>query len=126
MKVNCPLSYDENGNLEVLVSTGFGAGWSTWNAWGINLAVDKRIIDFFKANLNPYDHLNQTVTDSKLNEFIHSIGYTGNFYFGGFYDCRIRKVSPGTMFKIREYDGAERIEVFDDSDWFTVKKQGEQ
>lgn len=35
--------YNENDELGVLISVGFGAGWSTWNDEG--LAYDKRIIE---------------------------------------------------------------------------------
>ena len=50
LKDGIELSYTNDGDVEILVSPGFGAGWSTWNDLGV--AVDKRIVDFFKENCN--------------------------------------------------------------------------
>ena len=40
--------YNENDELGVLVSYGYGAGWSTWN--DKKLAYDKRIVEKFLDN----------------------------------------------------------------------------
>lgn len=128
------LSYTEDGqNIEVLVSAGYGAGWSTWEG-GIEYAVDKRIIDFFKAHMDEDGYLSNpffdddedetteiTVEEDDLRDFFTSIGYNGrHLYFSGLYDCKIVTVPVGTKFRIAEYDGAERIEIFSEDDWFTA------
>ena len=37
--------YNENGELGVLISTGFGAGWSSWNC--DEIAFDKRVVEYW-------------------------------------------------------------------------------
>lgn len=90
--------YNENGELGVLISVGFGAGWSTWN--NENLAYDKRIIEKWL----------EKVTSREMSDYLESIGY-GRPYMGGYNDLRLRFVPRGTMFCIHEYDGAESIET---------------
>ena len=119
-------SYDENGYLEVLVSYGYGAGWSTWDgSENIDLATDKRIVDFVKSDAFKNNDIQAT------REFFKTLGISifdsdeddedddkyEHIYGGGFFDCRIVKVKPGSLFRIKEYDGAESIEYFDENNW---------
>lgn len=90
--------YNENGELGVLISVGFGAGWSTWN--DENLAYDKRIIEKWL----------EKVTSREMSDYLKSIGY-GSPYMGGYGDLRLRFIPRGTMFCIHEYAGAEPIET---------------
>ena len=47
LRKDIELSYDKDGKIEVLVTDDYGAGWSTWDYDNkLNIAVDKRIIDF--------------------------------------------------------------------------------
>lgn len=105
--------YYKDGKLAILVSKGYGAGWSTWNTYGIDLAIDRRIIEVYmetkaygrKANLE------------SLCEWLDSIGYK-DIYMGGWNDLEIVWVDEGFTFRIDEYDGAESIEILDISeDW---------
>ena len=90
--------YNENGELGVLVSYGFGAGWSTWN--DEELAYDKRIIEKWLEN----------VTSKEMCDYVESLGYRRP-YMGGYYDLHLEFVPKGTMFCIHEYDGAESVET---------------
>ena len=90
--------YNENGELGVLISVGFGAGWSTWN--DTEIAYDKRIIEKWL----------EKATSDEMCDYIESLGYRRP-YMGGYYDLRLRFVPRGTMFCIHEYDGAESIET---------------
>ena len=96
--------------MKVLISPGFGAGWSTWNELG--MATDVRIIDAFEHG----------VSEDEMKQLCVDLGYTGGFegttpFMGGFDELEIVEVPAGKLFQIREYDGSEYIEVFDDSDW---------
>lgn len=91
--------YNMRDELGVLVSPGFGVGWSTWNAPG--LAYDRRIVEKFLI-----DH----PSVSKMEEFLHTIGYS-NVYMGGYNQLTIEWIPRGTMFCIHEYDGSESIET---------------
>ena len=42
--------YEKDGKIGVLVSHGFGAGWSTWGS--DELAYDKRVVEFWLSHKN--------------------------------------------------------------------------
>lgn len=89
--------YNKNGELGVLISVGWGAGWSTWNN-DKELAYDKRIVDKWL----------EKVTSDEMCDYIESLGYKRP-YMGGYGDLRLVFVPRGTMFCIHEYDGYESI-----------------
>jgi len=99
---------NEHGQVGVLISSGFGAGWSTWNDdYGMDLALDKRIIEKFI-------HLSENVEDysqakKEMEEFLTSIGYE-KVYCGGLEGLYLAFVDKGTPIRIDEYDGAETLE----------------
>lgn len=108
--------YNKEGKIAVLVSPGYGAGWSTWSSeYGLSLATDKRIVEKFleckKADgllkkIDRYD----SAEEKELEEWLASIGYP-KVYVGGFADIVIKWVSPGTAIRIYEYDGYETLET---------------
>lgn len=90
--------------MKVLISPGYGAGWSTWE--GAGLATDARLIEAFERGISALE----------MQELCADLGY-GDVYMGGFKNLTVVEVPKGTIFRIKEYDGFESIEVFDDSDW---------
>ena len=88
--------------MKVLISPGYGAGWSTWNS--PEMAVDERLIEAFENG----------ISEEGMKQLCEELGYES--YMGGFEDLEIVEVPRGSLFKIRVYDGYESIEVFDDSD----------
>lgn len=90
--------YNENGDLGVLISYGFGAGWSTWN--DISIAIDKRVIE---------KYLEKPSSD-EMEEYLNTIGYEDT-YMGGYSNLELEFIPKGTMFCIHEYDGAESIKT---------------
>lgn len=90
--------------MKVLISPGYGAGWSTWE--GTRLATDVKIIDAFERG----------VSQEEMHELCADLGY-GDVYMGGFKNLRIVEIPKGTIFRIREYDGYESIEFLDSSEW---------
>ena len=95
--------YDDQGLVAVLISPGFGAGWSTWGDEGQRegMLFDSRLVDYIL----------QTGTEG-LGEYAESLGYTG--YTGGAEDIRIEWLEPGVRFFVDEYDGSESLRTFDD------------
>lgn len=96
--------------MKVLISPGFGAGWSTWNEPG--MATDVRIIDAFERGIG----------EKEMKQLCIDLGYTGGFegtepYMGGFEQLEIIDVPEGTLFRIDEYDGSESIVTFEEEDW---------
>lgn len=90
--------------MKVLISPGYGAGWSTWE--GAGLATDARLIKAFERGISALE----------MQELCADLGY-GDVYMGGFKNLTIIEVPKGTIFRIKEYDGFESIEVFDESAW---------
>lgn len=104
------VSYRGLEGVEVLVSSGFGAGWSTWNE--PELAYDKRVVDLFKK-------YGPKITDEQeetIAEAIHAMGYDTP-YMGGWKCIHIEVVPCALYWRIDEYDGAETLEIFDSRDW---------
>ena len=99
--------------MKVLISPKFGAGWSTWNCKEI--AIDKDLIAAFESGC----------TEEEMVELCDKKGYCdslGNsIYTGGFVDLVVKEVPKGSLFKIREYDGSEVIEIFNEKGWFLAE-----
>ena len=109
LKKDLEFSYN-NGLIEVLISCGYGAGWSTWNNnYSINLAVDKRIIDYYKKNKE------RKLGKNEIEKFLSSIGYEG-VYCGGWNKMAIETVPPNCKFRIDEYDGAESLIIYENDE----------
>lgn len=106
--------------VEVLISPHFGAGWSTWadnEKDGKTLATDPKIIAKFKQ-LHTSD-LDIDEQRTMMKEFLKK-EFGIDQYMGGYDHLKIVCVPKGVYFKIREYDGNERIEVFDSERWMIM------
>lgn len=90
----------------VLVSPGFGAGWSTWNE--VEIAYDKRVIEYWLNH--KYEN------EQAVHDFMESIGYP-NIYCGGWKRMKLEWVPKGIKWRIDEYDGSECIIYYEDVRW---------
>ena len=97
--------FKKDGKTAVLVSPGFGAGFSTWNK--PEMAVDFDLVEAFLSG------------DKTRFAYILLEKYE-NAYDGGVEDLEVQWVDEGKKFRIDEYDGNESIEVFDEEVWFTA------
>lgn len=94
------------GKVGVLVSPGFGAGFSTWGAP-------------IEAIFNPT--LIGLVENEKWQEAIDFVAETWeDVYTGGVQDLEVEWIPEGTKFQITEYDGSESIWFLEDIDWITA------
>jgi len=96
-----------NGKVAVLYSPGFGAGWYTWNQCLPELIFSPAIVNLVIEE--KFDEL-ETYMELKYPEI----------YKGGMRDLEIEWLPVGTEFKISEYDGAESIELKDDTGWLVA------
>jgi hypothetical protein len=113
-----------SATIKVLVSPGFGAGWSTWfstltPAQEYATITDPRLIAL--AEDRTLDRHDDATLDRVRATLLEVLGPDGqDLYIGGWEDIAVREIPVGTLFKIREYDGSESIETFRPEFWFTA------
>ena len=97
--------------MRVLISPGYGEGWSTWND-DKEIAFDERIIDAVERG----------VCKEELKELCEDWGYH-DIYMGGFDRLKVVEVPDHTIFRIKEWDGSESIEMYNADDWLYSGKE---
>lgn len=108
---------------EVLISPGFGAGWSTWVcSYGDNQGEAKRFALFYQPLIDAIkDAQSKSIDDGSFakalaqfkREFEEKFG--DEPYCGGARDLRVVEVDG--PFIVREYDGSETIQLRGSTDW---------
>jgi photosystem II stability/assembly factor-like uncharacterized protein len=100
--------FKKDGKTAVLVSPGFGAGFSTWNK--PEMAVDFDLVEAFLSG------------DKTRFAYIVNEKYNADdsLYLGGMDGLIVVWVDGGKKFRVEEYDGAEHVEVFKGIEWFTA------
>ena len=94
--------HDPYGNVGVVFSTGYGAGWSTWDA----------DVDPMNAFVAAAVLLNSNVRGIAEEQYPNA--YYGGLDRGGLV---LEFIQPGTRFKINEYDGFESLTIDTDIQW---------
>jgi hypothetical protein len=101
-----------DGNVAVIISPGYGAGWSTWN--------DDEYHNFFLYGTKEFINMIETGSSKEdLTTYVNSHLPTTP-YFGGINTLTIEWVPIGTNFRIVEYDGSESVELVDYTKWETA------
>lgn len=98
--------YIKDGKVGVLVSPGWGAGWSTWGDDGLRdqLAMDSR---FVQAKLDGWDK-------HKVEELAERVfGEDACVYCGSWSKTEVYWISVGEKFVITEHDGHESLMTID-------------
>ena len=93
------------GEVAVLVSPGFGAGWSSWNYQYPEMLFDPKIVAMVETEQS----------DEAILAYCQEKYPEG--YFGGVDDLEIVWLPVGTCFRIQEYDGSESLEIREDIHW---------
>jgi len=98
----------KDGKVAVLISTGYGAGWSTWNTESPEMLFDPTLVQMVEA-------------DADMSELVaYAEKQWPNAYHGGLDELAVCWIDQGTEFRINEYDGSERIEVRNEVDWIVA------
>ena len=97
-----------DGKVAVLVSPGFGAGWSTWNNGIPELLFDPELVNMVE------DGTSSATIIAYCNE-----KYPDG-YFSGAGDLSVVWLPIGTEFIIDEYDGAESIIFKEQEKWIVA------
>ena len=95
-----------NSKIGILVSGGWGAGWSTWGE--PEMAVDQELVKAFEDEVSDKEKI--AIADKN---------WPGQ-YQGGLLDCYVEWVEKGTAFEITEFDGYESIKFRDDDDLWAI------
>lgn len=85
-----------DGKVAVLVSPGFGAGWSTW--------ADNAETALYAPDVVAWIEAGKPAVDEEA-----TFGHYG--YLGGLRDVEIEWLPVGTRFVIKEYDGSESLTI---------------
>ena len=94
-----------DGNVKVLYSPGYGAGFLTWGA-PVEAIFDPKLI--------------QLVEDNNFSEAISYVEKTYGTYTGGVEDLRVALIPEGSRFIIDEYDGYESIRLLENINYLTA------
>lgn len=95
-----------DGNVAVLVSPGFGAGWYTWNQQHPELVFDPIIVNMVLSKVHYHE----------IESYIEK-KYGDDVYTGGASDLDVHWVPVGAKFRIDEYDGSESLILESDEKW---------
>lgn len=94
-----------DGKVAVLVSKGFGAGWSTWNHDETEMLFDPEIAQLLEDGVPK--HQIEKLASKKYP----------NAYLGGLGDLVVQWLPVGAKFIVEEYDGAESLLVNIETTW---------
>lgn len=95
-----------DGMVAVLYSSGYGAGWYSWNTHSPECLFHPTIVELVEQKKQK-----EITTDLCDNLF------GDRFYSGGAQDLYIQWIPIGTAFQIHEYDGSESIELKEHDGW---------
>ncbi len=107
---------DGSFEVAVLISGGFGAGWSTWTPeYSSILLFHKDIVEFILEK--PAETcVDADAWDAALLTIIHEI-VGDTVYMGGAEQLEVIWLPEGTPFIVTEYDGAEGLRTLANYEW---------
>lgn len=99
--------YNEKGQVGVIYSPGYGAGWSTWTSKNDDFALfDKGLVELVLRK----------ASNEELKSYIQSKGQ--DIYVSDLgHQLEVEWMEPGTPFLIDEYDGFESITYSSGERW---------
>lgn len=98
----------KDGNVAVLISAGYGAGWYTWNYEYPAMLFDPWIVDMVLA-------------EAELEDIVaYATVKWPDAYLGGADGLRVEWIPVGTEFKVNEYDGSESVEYKERNAWLVA------
>ena len=107
--------YVRDGKVAVLVSLGYGAGWSTWNREHEEfLLFDRELVELVLAGKRSEAG---DLAESKVEEHC---GEHDCIYTGGSDNLHVAWVVQGESFRVSEYDGSESLQFESEEKWVTA------
>jgi len=103
-----------DGQVAVLYSPGYGAGWSTWchedHQMRLAMLFDPQIADIRDRDAPDW---------REQAEALALVKYPDT-YIGGLADLEVQWLPVGTQFRVLEYDGFEQVEIESEIEWITA------
>ena len=94
---------NDSGQIGVIVSGGYGAGWSTWGGDSEFLSMDKTLVEMKLRE----------ASQEEVEEYYKKVKGEPP-YMGGWDDAEVEWLDKGTVFIIEEYDGHESLRLASD------------
>ena len=113
-----------DGKVAVLVSGGFGGGWSTWmdgdtlDQPNRSIAFEPKVVEMVLAGKKDKNRAERKATLDKIIGYMTET-YPG-YYTGGAEGLEVEWVPVGSKFYIEEYDGNESLVLESDMNWQTA------
>lgn len=96
-----------DGKVAVLVSPGYGAGWSTW--------CDSDHQEFFTMDSGLVALSENKASEGDVEQYVKTKLGPGVYAYYGGWDCVVVEwLEPGTRFCVEEYDGNEWLRFIED------------
>lgn len=96
--------------MKILVSPGYGAGWTTWN---------RDHDEFLLSDPGLVALAEQKADVEQVEAYLkEKLGPGAYVYCGGWRDITVEDIPAGTKFRIHEYDGFESVEYRDEIYWY--------
>tara|TARA_A100001391_G_scaffold21102_1_gene11541 strand:- start:9 stop:395 length:387 start_codon:yes stop_codon:yes gene_type:complete len=120
---------NEDGKVGVLISGGYGAGWSTWADskdrefflfdWGlVKLALEKEAAWISQDNTSLFGRGLVEMNTEALEVYLKENGVDS--FTGGWAGVYVKWMDQGTEFIVEEYDGSESLRYRDNEDWMSA------
>ena len=104
----------KDGEVAIVYSPRYGAGWSTWAS-----EEQRETLIFHPAIVNMV--LNKKQEEITKEWMAKNLGEEyKDVYLGGAYDLCVEWVPLGTVFRIAEYDGWESVKIYSVDDYFVA------
>lgn len=103
---------ERDGKVAVLVSPGYGAGWSTWAPDG-----ERKQWMLFAPVWVEWVEAGKPGGEKRAKAIARERWGDDAPYVGGEDDLEIQWLPKGTMFQVTEYDGSECLETQYGTDW---------
>lgn len=114
--------YVKDGKVAVLVSAGYGAGWSTWNWTRLGMLFDPVIVELVLERTQLEKQEAEEAAIDAINNKIYD--YAKAKYpdadLSAVYGLDVEWVEQGVEFRIHEYDGSESIHFHSGEIWITA------
>jgi len=94
---------------KILISPGYGAGWSTW--------ASNEFKEFMLKDPTLIAMAERKASEQEVKDYIDKTHPDAYVYTGGWRDIEVVELADGTLFRVREYVGYESIETKEDTVW---------